>query len=66
MSSQKAFSKRQATIHQENSPSFKLVDISKQSTLYQKGFCSQTLNPPQTNIDIPRTVTIKCLYPHCS
>jgi len=64
MSSQKAQIKSQRTIRRENSTSFEL-NLNKQLIIFQLSFLSQTLNLLQSNINISRTVIIKCLYPHC-
>jgi hypothetical protein len=51
-------------IRLQNSLDFEL-DINTQPNIFKKGLLSKTLNPPQKDINISRTTTVKCLQLNC-
>lgn len=48
----------------QNSSNFEL-DINTQPTIFKKRLFEKILNSPQENINISRTVTVKCLQKGC-
>jgi len=51
-------------IRLQNSPTFEF-DLKKQPIIFQRGLFSRDLNPPQSDINIPRTCKVKCLVTGC-
>ena len=48
----------------QNTPDF-ILNLEGDSTLFKKSLLSKTLEPPQINLDNPRTVIVKCLQKGC-
>lgn len=64
MSTSTGWKTTEAVNKAQNSPDFEIL-IDDLPPIFKKGLYSKTLDPPNPEPTLPRTVTVKCLHKSC-